>query len=261
MKKKFFILGLLIMVWLSGCSSSASRVETLKYWHFQYNEGTNDYSVFFGLFNKDGKPLTADVNVDIKILNDENEEVYAATKSVGADDYAYYTSQADGSQCLANIRIPAEEISEGTSASGKVYLTIYKENAVQFDEVNCDALYCLPIKDVQVTVDTLPLDLKIKDYMGETTSVIQVQEVGYEFDKGYSPTLTITIYGEKVSGKNESMYEKISYKLYDSSGYVVDSGNIYLDSLSAGDKFKNDSLVVYDVIPGESYTLQLSEAS
>ena len=53
----------------------------------------------------------------------------------------------------------------------------------------------------------------------------------------------------------------IDYKLYDSAGYMVDSGQIYLPSLNAGDKFKDDSVVIYDVVPGESYVFQLSEYS
>ncbi len=39
---------------------------------------------------------------------------------------------------------------------------------------------------------------------------------------------------------------------------MVDSGNIYLPSLSSGDKFKDDSVVIYDITPGESYTFKLS---
>ena len=50
-------------------------------------------------------------------------------------------------------------------------------------------------------------------------------------------------------------------KLYDSDGYLTDSSNVYLQSLSAGDKFKDDSIIVYDIIPGESYTLQFAEYS
>lgn len=195
------------------------------------------------------------------IVNDANEEVYAGTKSVSTDDFGYYTSQAAGEQYLANVRIPAAEIKAGKSASGKVYFTVYKENAVQFDEVNCDALYCLPIEDVQVTFDSFPLDLKVKDFMGSTASVIQIQGAEFKFDKDYSPQLTITITGEKKSGSSDSGYDMISYKLYDSAGYLVDSGNIYLSSLSAGDKFKDDSVVIYDITPGESYTFQLSEYS
>ena len=175
MKRFFLVWGLVIVLLLSGCGSSASRVETLKSWSFQYNEGTSDYSLFFGLADKNGKPLSAGVDVDIRVVNDEDEEVYTGTKSVSPDDFSYYTSQAAGEQYLANVRIPAAEIKAGKSASGKVYFTVYKENAVQFDEVNCDVLYCLPIEDVQVTFDSFPLDLKVKNFMGSTASVVQIQ--------------------------------------------------------------------------------------
>lgn len=52
MKRFFLVCGLVIALLLSGCGSSASRVETLKSWSFQYNEGTSDYSLFFGLADK-----------------------------------------------------------------------------------------------------------------------------------------------------------------------------------------------------------------
>ena len=245
----------------SGCGSSASRVETLKSWSFQYNEGTSDYSLFFGLADKNDKPLSAGVDVDIRIVNDENEEVYTGTKSVSPDDFGCYTSRAAGEQYLANVRIPAAEIKAGKSESGKVYFTVYKGNALRFDVVNCDALYCLPIEEVQVTFDSFPLDLKMKDFMGGTASVIQIQGAEFKFDKDYIPKLTVTITGEKKSGSRDSGYDMISYKLYDSAGYLVDSGNIYLSSLSAGDKFKDNSVVIYDITPGESYTFRLSEYS
>lgn len=261
MKRWILIWSLALTLLLSGCGSSLSRVETLKSWSFQYNEGTSDYSIFFGLADKNDKPLAADVDVDIRIVNDENEEVYSGTKSVSSDDFGNYTSQAAGDQYLANVRIPAAEITAGKSANGKVYFTVYKENEVQFDEVNCDALYCLPIEDVQVTFDEFPLDLKVKDFMGGTASVIQIQGAEYKFDKDYFPRLNITITGEKKSGSGNSGYDMVSYKLFDSAGYMIDSGNVYLSSLSAGDKFKDDSVVIYDVIPGESYVFQLSEYS
>lgn len=263
MKRFFLVCVLVIALLLSGCGSAASRVETLNSWSFQYNEETDDYSLFFGLADKNDKPLSAEVDVDIRIVNDEDEEVYTGTKSVSADDYDYYTSQIAGEQYLANVRIPASEITAGKSASGKVYFTVHKDDEVQFDEVNCEALFCLPVEDVQVTFDSFPLDLNVKDFMGNTESVIQIQGAEYKFEKEYSPQLTITITGEKKSGSSNSGsgYDIISYKLYDSANYMVDSGNIYLSSLSAGDKFKDDTVVIYDVTPGESYTFQLSEYS
>ena len=102
-----------------------------------------------------------------------------------------YTSQAAGEQYLANVRIPVSDISPGTSSNGKVYLTVYKEDTVRFDEVNCDALYCLPIKDVQVVGDGLPLELNLKDYLGNIESIIQINEVSYSFEKEYLPQLKI----------------------------------------------------------------------
>ena len=261
MKRFMLVFGLIITFLLSGCGASASRVETLKNWSFQYNDGTDDYSLFFGLADKNDKPLSADVDVDIRIVNDEDEEVYAGTKLVSVDDYGTYTSQAAGEQYLANVRIPAAEIAPGKSASGKIYFTVHKENVLQFDEVNCSVLYSLPIEDVQVAFDSFPLDLKVKDFMGGTASVIQIQGAEYIFDKGYSPKLTVIITGEKKSGSGDSRYDMLSYKLYDSAGYMVDSGNVYLSSLSAGDKFRDDSVVIYDITPGESYTFQLSEYS
>ena len=53
------------------------------------------------------------------------------------------------------MRIPAAEIKAGTSASGKVYFTVYKENAVQFDEANCDALFFASVATLAVLA--LPL--------------------------------------------------------------------------------------------------------
>lgn len=258
MKRKILILGLVIALLLSGCGSSAAHVEMLKGWSFQYNNGTNDYSLFIGLADKNSRSLSAAVDVDIRIVNDANEEVYVGTKSVSPDDFDYYTSQAAGKQYLANIRIPAAEIKAGKSANGKVYFTVYKENQVQFDEVSCDALYCLPIDDIQVTFDSFPLDLQVKDFTGGTASVIQIQGAEFRFDKDFSPKLTITIIGEKISG-SISGYDTISYRLYDSEGYMVHSGSIFLTSLRAGDRFKDDSVVIYDITPGETYTFQLSE--
>lgn len=280
MKKIFLTLTLLFIFSLYGCSRIPASevtdydgdtsepaidifvsddVETLKSWSFQFNEGTNDYSVFFGLLNKNNEYISADVDIDIRIVNEYDEEVYKGTKSVSKNDFSYYTSQAAGEQYLANVRIPASEIAFGKSANGKVYITVYKADTVRFDEVNCDAFYCLPIGDVQVTFDSFPLDLRVIGYDGTTESIIQINDVSYKFEKDYLPQLKITIYGEKTYGNSNSGYDIIRYKLYDNEGYIVETNNIYLKSLSKGDKFKDDSIVIYDIIPGESYTLKLVE--
>ena len=117
MKRFFLMWGLVIALLLSGCGSSASRVETLKSWSFQYNEGTSDYSLFFGLADKNDKSLSADVDVDIRIVNDANEEVYAGTKSVSPDDFSYYTSQAAGEHHCRKAHARIKKQNSVTSAT------------------------------------------------------------------------------------------------------------------------------------------------
>ena len=261
-KRFSFLLNFLLLIWLCGCSASPA-IETLNNWSFQYNDGTDDYSVFFELRDKSGNSISADVDVDIRIVNDRDEEVFKGTRSVSPDDFGYYTSQAQGEQYLANIRIPASEITPGADSSGKVYLTVYKADVVAFDEVNCDAFYCLPIKDIQLESGPFPIELNVKGFDGSITSKIQIDDVTYECETDYTPTLIVTISGTKTYSNNNSIfssgYDVISYKLYDSKNYMVDSGSVYLNSLNQGDKFKDESIIIYDLIPGETYTLELAE--
>lgn len=263
MKKFSLTLVLLLIFNLCGCSfvstTGTSNVETLKGWSFQYNEGTDDYSVFFALLTKADRYVSADVDVDIRIVNDDDVEVYKATHSVDKDDFGYYTSQVAGEQYLANIRIPASQISAGTNANGKVYLTVYKEDSLRFDEVNCTALYCLPIMDTYLVADGLPVEINVKGYDGKVESKIRIEEVTYIYDKEYTSQLKISIAGSKTFGRTASSYDTIAYKIYDGNGYVTDSGHVFLRGLTAGDKFKDDSIVVYDATPGETYTIKFSE--
>ena len=264
MKKCLSILLLVVMFSLCGCSIllddvTNSNIETLKGWSFQHNTGANDYSLFFFFLNENDKYISAEVNVDIRIVNDKEEVVYSAIKTVSKEDFGYYESQAAGSQYLANVRISADEITKGKSNNGTVYLTVYKDDLVRFDEVNCSALYCLPVADVQLTAPNLPIEIKVKGYDGSTESIVKITEVQYVYEKDYSPQLKIIVIGEKTYGKDKSAYDVVSYKLYDSNGYLIDSSNIYLSSLGTGDKFKEDSIVVYDIVPGETYSIQFSE--
>lgn len=265
MKKRFSVFLILILIsQMCACSVfpfglTTSSIETLKGWSFQYNEGTDDYSVFFALLTESDRYVSAEVDVDIRIVNDNNEEVYKGTHSVTKNDFGYYSSQAAGEQYLADIRIPTTDISEGTSANGKVYLTVYKGEVLRFDEVNCDALYCLPVKDVKLIADGLPQEININGYDGKVESKIKIEEVQYTYDKDFTSQLKITVTGTKTYNSTKSVYDMFDYKIYDRNNYVIDSGTLYLNSLSLNDKFKDDSIVVYDVVPGEIYTIKFSE--
>ena len=260
MKKISLIISSMLILLLAGCSSSGNSVETLKGWSFQYNEGTKDYSLFFGLCDKNDNYLSADADVAVRIENENGDIVYEGTTSITEDDFSSYTSQVAGERYLANVRIAESEIQEGTSSSGTVYFTVSDGKSFAFDECNCSALYCLPVKDIQLSVESLPIELQQRGYDGSIESKILVTDVQFSVDNSLSSScMTIVVSGEKTYGKDDGFYyDIVSYKLYDSEGYLSDSGQIYLGtSLSVGDKFKDDSLTIYDLMPGETYTLQL----
>ena len=206
MKRMLVLLLIVLQISLCGCSLaidsvSADNIETLKGWSFQYNSGTNDYSLFFGLLNEHDEYISAEVKVDIRIVNDRGEEVYFETQSVSKRDFGTYESQASGRRFLANVRISADDIRKGKSNNGTVYLTVYKDDTVRFDEVNCSALYCLPVAELQLTALDLPKAIEVNGYDGSTEGIIKVTEIEYSFDTDITPCLAITIIGEMSRGR------------------------------------------------------------
>ena len=260
MKKRILAWTMSFLLILAGCSAlDGLNVETLKGWTFQYNRGTEDYSLFFGLLDKSGQYISAAADLDIRIVNEAGEEVYSGTASVTKEDFAMYTSEAAGERYLAEIRIPKEDIAPGKSTDGTVYLTVYKENVFRFDEVNCSALFCLPVADVELVAEELPKEITVRGYDGSVESVVEIEEVLYAYETELSPTLGITVSGTKLSGRAKTGFDMIAYKIYDSAGCVVESANLMLQGVAAGDKFKDDSIYLYDVIPGETYTITFAE--
>lgn len=256
MKRCLTYIVILSLLLLCGCSVLTDKnIETLNDWSFQYNKGTDDYSLFFAFRNKNGINVSSDEIVDIRIINSQNEELFNGRKNLTEADFGYYSNQTRGNAYLAEIRIPKNEIASGKSESGTVYFTVYKNGTFAFDECSCEILFDLPVKAIQITAEQLPKEVKQKDYYGSTESVIKITEVTYKEEKIITPWIKVIISGEKTYG-NKNSYDIFGYKLYDSEGYMVNSGRVHLRSLVKGDKFSDDSITFYDLTPGETYTLK-----
>lgn len=83
-------------------------------------------------------------------------------------------------------------------------------------------------------------------------------EIKKYFD-GYAIVLYVS--GEKtydVDGANGTHAGHIRYKLYDQDGYVQETGTIYMDDYSVGDKFRDKEEYIYSV-PAGHYRLELSD--
>ena len=260
MKKAVLVLLSLTLVFsLCGCSllsQIANPVSTLKDWSFQYNSSTKDYSVFFAFYDKNDKAVASDATVEIRIVDNKGNKLYTATKKVLKSDFATYTNKAGDEQYLAEIRIPEFQVAEGLSASGTVFLKIYKDNVFEFDEVNCTAFYCLPVKPATLTIENLPLEIELKYKSGNIASKLVIEEVTYSYDGVILPSLDINISVKKTYGNNSSI-DEFSYKLYDGKGYLVDSGTVSLSDLETGDRILK-TIHYYDAVPGEEYTIKFA---
>lgn len=131
MKRWPAFLACLLMVALCACTPS--RAETLEDWSFQYDETSETYSLFFALCDSAGRNISADAQVDVRIVNGDEETVYTGSHDIHAEDFGLYTNQSEGERLLANVKIPASDISQGTSSEGTVFFTV-SGSSFAFDE-------------------------------------------------------------------------------------------------------------------------------
>ena len=139
-KKTKVIIGIvivLVLVIIIGKISS-HRVNTLANWSFQYNDSTDDYSLFFALCDTKEREVAASGKVSIRIENENGQVVYEGKKAFDKSDFGTYDSKAAGEHFLADVRIGTDEMAEGSSENGTVYFTVSGSDYV-FDEVRCEA--------------------------------------------------------------------------------------------------------------------------
>lgn len=264
MKKKVkVIIGIIIVVVLVIAIGkiSSHRVNTLANWSFQYNDSTDDYSLFFALCDTKEKEIAASGKVAIRIENENGQVVYEDKKTFDKLDFGTYKSKAEGKHLLANVCIGRNEIAEGSSENGTVYFTI-SGDGFAFDEVQYET-YNLPTKEITIDIQGLPQEICQKDWDGSISSKLMITEVTYRVESGIAPSAIFTIFGEKTYGNRTSMeYDMMGYQLRDSDGYVVDSGEVIIDkTLGKGDKFQDDSLMIFDLVPGEEYVLTFQDSA
>ncbi len=107
----------------------------------------------------------------------------------------------------------------------------------------------------------LPNILNDYNYSGRLSSSCKITKFEYEVSDYKSEEQTVTLYfsGEKLFDGDDDMNTrtssscKISWKLYDEDGYVVDSDTCYSSSIAKGEKFKKAKSLIFDVLPGKYY--------
>lgn len=227
-----------------------------------YYTESNSHKVFFSLLNSSKQRVAANMNVDIKIINDNGEKVYEKTHQVTKNNYSEWTSHLVGTRYMASINIPRSEIVKGSSESGKIHVTVTGKTA-KFDEYSLSINklpYVSSAEKSSLNLPTIPTILNNYSWRGIIDAKVMITNIQYSFEESYDNKvkLTINFEGERIAagvndGKNE--YTKISYKLY-KDGFVIKSGTTYTPSLNVGEKFKDEKEYFYSLEPGE-YTLEL----
>lgn len=120
----------------------------------------------------------------------------------------------------------------------------------------------LPKPKVSVNITTpLPKEFHNYNYKNNITDTINITDVTYSIEERYSGDYKLILYftGEKTydaGGSGQSRTAKVSIKITDSDGYVVESGTFYSPSLKIGDKFRNEEKIIWDLKPG-TYNIEL----
>ena len=116
-------------------------------------------------------------------------------------------------------------------------------------------------EDINITLPNLPTTIQDYSYDDEINATIKITDITYE-STSVSTYTTIYFSGEKtydVDGDNYNRYSYFSWKLYDSEGYVVDSGLASTPYIAVGDKFKDETVEIWETLdPEETYELVIS---
>ncbi len=243
----------------SSEKTNANKVYYISQRQIWYEEDEKCHVLVFSLLDSSENELSTPAVVEIKIVNDKNEEVYSAVKVVKSSDFGTWSyNNGAVKKYQASIKIYDNEIKGGKVDTGDIYFTVYNTGYFSFDESTL-SVNDLPVMPTTIILPTLPETIHDYTYSGKTDSSVKITNITYEIS---GDDLYIYFTGEKTHDAEGNKYSqscKVGWKLYDSEGYIVDSGTFYSPNIAVGEKFRNEKEYAWDVIePGETYTLVIS---
>jgi hypothetical protein len=229
-----------------------------------YYEAPDEYIVFFGLQNSNNEYVHSSGTAEITIRDDGGAILYEKAILFDKSDFTDWTnSYWDSSRYLCGLYIKRSELDGAASSSGKLMLKVTLDDGTWFKEKEL-SITDLPPIDVKIIVPEIPStyqDYRYSSYV----STVQVSKLEYTTKVYYDGTATLTVEVvmkllSKTGNTNESSTVCVGYKLYDSDGVVVDSGQMYSNPIAIGEASK-EQFIISDLDPREIYTLVFSNAS
>lgn len=222
------------------------------------------FTILFGFSDEQKKELWINANVKVEIINNDEEIVFTGEYDITKKDFSTWNNIIKGDMYLASIVIDETNINKGNTEKGKVVLNVTtKEYGLIFEnyEFDVDCLpYNKPSSNCSITLPQLPLIVNNYSWSGEVRRTVRIESIDVEWEDNYDGTVDciLNFSGEKIFDENGSESTFLAYKLYDSDGYVLDSGTFITDDLQAGDKFKDMEAKIYSLQP-QAYKLEITD--
>lgn len=208
------------------------------------------YMVYFGFKDVDYKYVKYNGVAEIKIENENGENVYTKDFMVDESMFGSYTKTLSGDKeyILCEIGIPISEIKKGKTESGIFFLDFNNNvTRTRYNQLktNCYDLPVLTGSDLaQISYDE---SFTINKYYSSgrlwyTTRINSFEITNIEMS--YSDKLNVTY---RVSGVvSGSDYCSFTAKCYDAGGFVIGTGSI-IKKVSEGETFRfTDSFYIPD---------------
>ena len=228
----------------------------------QYDEAKKQHIVFFGLQTESGTYVDASGYADVVIKDKSGYVIYDRRINFTPADFTSWTNSSwDTSRYMCGLYIDQDDIEGSASESGDLTMKVTLSDGTWFSEYTM-TVYDLPPVQLSITVPELPAVYTDEAY--SYTSIVSINKLEYTTSTSYDGTARVEFtvllkLEEKSKRQNESDRVHVGYKLYDSEGVVVGSGQILSDPIAVGESSR-DSFTIYDLDPRETYVLKFLNA-
>lgn len=234
---------------------------------FFYYEKEDSYVLRFSLKDKDKEYLTSPTNVRFSIQNNKGEVIYKDERKITQNDYYEWSSALYSKKTMATIFINPDLLPKSENKNGTVTLNVWLDGYFEFEEytINIDDLPTTPLEEkYSLELPELPVEVERILWDDDILSKARITEVKYSFEESYSDKVDLVLYitGEKTydyKGDKNNDACMIAWKLYDSEGYVVETGTAFTQSVAVGEFFRDCKERIYDLKPG-AYRLELTDS-
>lgn len=224
----------------------------------QYDDATKQHIVFFGLQTENGTYVDAAGYANIVIKDKSGYVIYDKEIQFTPADFTSWTNSSwDSSRYMCGLYINQDDIEGSASESGELILRVTLSDGTWFNDYTM-TVYDLPSVQLSITVPELPAVYTDQAY--SYTNTVSVNKLEYTTTTSYDGTARVEFIvllklEEKSKRQNESDRVHVGYKLYDSEGVVVGSGQILSDPIAVGESSR-ETFTIYDLDPRETYVLK-----